>query len=79
MKKEVLIKALQKLPKGAEVCIYDWRKNLHNDTGDGSGVGVYPDFEIEISGMEDAMTDGIEPFAVMTIYNDDYDDNGMKL
>jgi hypothetical protein len=52
MKKEKLIEELEKLPDGIEVCIFDYRKNLANDIGDGSSEGVYSDFEISVESLE---------------------------
>ena len=40
MKKEKLIEELSKLPDGLEVYLFDWRKNLADDLGDGSNAGV---------------------------------------
>lgn len=51
MKKEELIEKLQKLPDNIEVCVFDWRKNVNDDCGDGSGVGIYPNFIIERLGI----------------------------
>jgi len=80
MKKEALIAALQALPDGVEVCVFDWRKELHNDPGDGSGckAGIYPDFQIEMAG-EDFKAEGSPDFALLGFDNDDYDDDGCLL
>ena len=41
-----LIKKLQEFPQDLEVKIFDWRKNLNEDWGDGSSAGIY---DIEVS------------------------------
>lgn len=48
MKKEELIKKLEQLPAGAEVCIFDFRKAINEDWGDGTSAGVYSDFAVEL-------------------------------
>ena len=80
MKKEKLIEELQKLPDGVEVCIMDWRKELHNDPGDGSGcsAGIYPKFDVGMAG-EDFKAEDSEDFAILTFENDDYDNDGRVL
>lgn len=76
MIKEKLIEELQKLPDGVEVCICDWRKQLHHDVGCGSGAGIEARFEVQMLGVED-ITEGSKPFAVLSFDNDDYDNSGI--
>ena len=47
MKKEELIKKLQELPEGTEVCIMDWRKNLYYADDEPQGMGIEKDFVVE--------------------------------
>lgn len=75
MKKEKLIEELQKLPEGIDVCVCDWRKNLNDDCGEGSSVGIYPDFKVELLDKSE-IKDGCTPFVVLSIENDDYDEYG---
>jgi hypothetical protein len=75
MKKEKLIEELQKFPNGIEVCLYDWRKNLCYESGDGSGAGIYPKFEVEKLGKKD-IVEGCKPFVTLSFENDDYNDAG---
>lgn len=75
MKKEKLIQELQKLPDGVEICVFDVRKNIDHDLGDGSSEGIYPHYEISMMD-EEGVQEGTEPFAVLTIENDDYPDYG---
>lgn len=75
MKKEELIEKLQKLPDNIEVCVFDWRKNVNDDCGDGSGVGIYPNFIIELMGKSE-IKKGYKPFLAITIENDDYNECG---
>jgi hypothetical protein len=77
MKVEKLIKKLQSLPKGIEVCLYDWRRNLNRDCGEGSGEGIYPKFEIAVM-SEDEIADDTKPFAVISFENRDYTKEGAK-
>jgi hypothetical protein len=46
MKNSDLIKALQQYPDDMEVTIFDHKKNLMDDCGDGSSEGVYSNFEV---------------------------------
>lgn len=80
MKKEKLIEELQKLPDGIEVCVFDWRKNLNADYGDGEGcsAGIYPNFDIEVQ-QKNTIPEKTKPFATLNILNDDYDNNGGRI
>lgn len=83
---EKLIKELKKLPKGTDVCLYDWRKNLNNDVGDGSSAGIHPEFDIELQKLEGDELNYYEerherkfvPWIAITFDNDDYNDDGTK-
>ena len=83
MIKEKLIEALQKLPDGINVNLFDHRKCMHDDCGDGSHEGIYPEFEIEVIKIEEK--DGLElykerhgvpfrPWAALSFVNDDYEE-----
>ena len=84
MKKEDFIKMLQdKLPDGIEVCLFDHRKNMHDDSGDGSSEGVYPEFEAEVITLggpdeeahyKEQNGKDFVPWAAITFDNDDYED-----
>lgn len=71
MKVEELIKQLQELPKGTEVCIMDWRKNLHHADDEPQGMGIEKDFAIEYH-TEDVNI----PFAGLVFENNDYETDG---
>jgi len=78
MKKEDLIKKIQdNIPDGAEVVIFDHRKNLSEDdgSGEGSSSGIYRDFEVA-SFTEEEIKDGSIPFSILSFDNVDYDDDG---
>lgn len=75
MKKSELINQLNAINGDPEVCVFDWRKNLAHDDGDGTGVGVEPNFKIEMMSQDD-VTDDSKPFIALSFENDDYDDNG---
>lgn len=71
MKKEQLIKELEKLPKGTDVCIFDWRKNSHHVSDEPCGMGIESDFEMEY------VTENVSaPFAALYYLNDDYKKDG---
>ena len=71
MKVEQLIKELQQLPKGTEVCIFDWRKNVHHADNEPQGMGIEKDFSVEYQ-TEDVNL----PFAGLMFENDDYESDG---
>ena len=76
MKKEDLIKKIQEeIPDGSDVVIFDHRKNLNDDIGDGSSAGIYPDFEIHHF-TEQEIEDGCIPYSALIFDNEDYNDNG---
>lgn len=87
MKKEDLIKKLQELPDGIEVCLFDWRKNLGDDHGDGSYEGIVSDFEVEHQKLDKDDAEHWEiangkkyiSWASLSFNNDDYNDSGSKL
>ena len=73
MKKEDLIKKIQEVvPDGAEVVIFDHRKNLNEDSGEGSSAGIYKDFDVEHHTQEE-IKDGCIPFSALTFDNEDYE------
>lgn len=87
---EQLIEELQKMPPGTNVCIFDWRKSLANDPGDGTsgnGEGIYSDFYIEMMelGPDEAEfhkeINDTEYVAWLAIgfENDDYTEEGEKV
>ena len=48
MKNVDLINKLKEYPEDMEICVLDFLTNLENDWGDGSSVGLYKDFEVEL-------------------------------
>jgi hypothetical protein len=72
MKVTDLIKKLQQLPQDAEVCIFDWRKNIYNSSEDQTGEGVHPHFEVSYE-----TADVSKPFIALSFKNNDYKDDGM--
>lgn len=84
MKVSDLIKKLQEFPQDLEVKIFDWRKNLNGDWGDGSSAGIY---DIEVS-MDNYTEDEKEyykerydnefiPWVQLSFESDDYSDEGV--
>ena len=70
MKKEELIQKLQDLPGNPDIAVLDWRKNLHDDIGEGSSSGIYFDIGMELFENEDVSV------ALISFNNDDYTDDG---
>lgn len=71
MKISELIEQLQQAPQDSEVCIFDWRKNLHHADGDYQGNGIVSDFKVDIV-SEDVNI----PFVALSFKNDDYKEDG---
>jgi len=70
MKKSELIKQLELIPGDPEVAILDHKKNLLDDCGDGSTLGIYKD--IEVAPMnEDAIPEGATPWLALSFDNPD--------
>lgn len=69
MKREELIKKLQLLPEGIEVCIFDVRLNESEATGDPCGTGIYKDFDIEVVNQVPRYK---KAFATLTFETHDY-------
>ena len=84
---ENLLEHLQKIPKGTNVCIYDWRKNLGDDIGEGSSEGIYADFEISMVNLEAEEAEFFKeqhdkeftPWLAISFENVDYNDDGKYL
>ena len=81
---EDLIKELEKFPKGTQVCLFDWRKNLHDDYGDGGNSGIYEDFSLSLEKLEGDELEFYKeqndkefiPWISITFDSDDYNDEG---
>lgn len=79
MTKEDLIKKIQEsVPDGAEVVIFDHRKNCWDDSGDGSSSGIYKEIEIGTFTKEE-VKDGCIPYSYLSFNNDDYAEDGTKI
>lgn len=82
MEKEDLIKKLQELPDGMDVCLFDYRMCMHDDCGDGSDKGNYPEFEVTVIELDAEEAEyykerkgrDYEPWAALIFANEDYDD-----
>lgn len=74
MKKEDLIKKINEtIPDGAEVVIFDHRKNMNDDNGDGSSVGIYKEFEVAHF-TDEEISDGCIPFSALIFNNEEFED-----
>lgn len=75
MKKEKLIEELQKLPDGIEICLFDWRQNIFNHSGElddpSNGIGIHDEFKVE-----HVKENVSKPFAVLSFENSDYEPDG---
>lgn len=85
MKVSELIKKLQEFPQDMDVKIFDWRKNLSEDSGDGSGAGIYDvevsaegSSEYEIKYLEEVHGRKFKPFVQLSFESDDYSDEGAR-
>lgn len=71
MKVEKLIRELKKMPPQTEVCIFDYRKNLHHASDEPQSHGIESNFEINHE------TENVSiPFCALTFKNDDYQKDG---
>jgi hypothetical protein len=73
MKKKEFLKLINELPDNAEICVFDWRKNIYESDSDGTSAGIYPNFDIEF------IDDAKPKFYALSINNDDYTDDGLKI
>lgn len=80
---ENLIEELKKIPKGTNVLILDYKKNLGDDDGDGSSAGIY-DFEIDLHELtpdelefyNERHDTEFKPWVAFAFENPDYDEDG---
>lgn len=73
---------------GINVSVFDWRKNLGGDYGDGSYEGIYSEFNvgvIKLDGEEHEFykeqNDDKEftPWVALEFVNEDYNDSGVHI
>lgn len=74
MKNKDLIAALQKLDPETEVCVFDWKMNMINQDDEGSSIGVYDDFKVEIMDG-DEIPEGSKPWIALTVENSFIDED----
>lgn len=82
-----LIEKLKAFPGDIPVNIYDWKKNMGDDIGDGSSAGIYPDFEVSEMNLSDDEKEFIKesqdrdfkPWVAISFENSDYDDDGQLM
>lgn len=85
MKKSTLIRKLQEIPEDPEIRIFDWRKNLSEDSGDGSFAGIY-DFEVSMETLSEKEKEYYKevhgkdyvPWVQLSFESDDYSNEGVK-
>lgn len=88
MKIEELIKQMNELQQkypGIDVSVFDWRKNLGDDSGDGSCEGIYSEFNVsvvELKGEEaefykEQHGQEFTPWIAIDFSNEDYNDDGI--
>lgn len=86
MKVSELIKKLQEFPKDMDVRIFDWKKNLSEDCGEGSSSGIYElkvekyDLsDLDLMTLKEAHGRTFKPFVQLTFDSEDYDNEGGRL
>jgi len=69
-----LLKKLKEIEGDFEMCLCDWRKNIHNMDGGGepNGIGIESKFEIRLE--EDESFN--KKFIGIDFTNDDYNEDG---
>jgi len=77
MKKEELLKEINKLPDGVEICIFDYLANSEgdNDGEDGYFEGIYCDFVVGFMRKDDVMPKE-KRWAYISFTNPDYKEDG---
>jgi len=73
-----LIAELSKLPQDTKVYVFDWRKNISEDSGDGSSAGIYSEFEVSLIPLSELTEESKEPIVVVSFSNDDYNEDGTR-
>jgi hypothetical protein len=68
MLKNDLIEQVRAIPGNPEVCLFDWQRNIKEDSGDGSGCGVYSEFDVSLQG-KDEIPEGTEPWIAVGFKN----------
>lgn len=81
-----LITELNKYPQDTKVFVFDWRKNLGDDCGDGSSAGIYQlnlDYENldkeEVDYLKETYDEDFKPWLGISFENSDYTDDGTCL
>lgn len=74
MKVQELIKILTVYQPDTEVCITDWRKNIHHADTEPQGNGIEPEFFVDY-----IVEDVNKPFIALSFINDDYDESGNRV
>jgi hypothetical protein len=69
MKAKDLIKSLEQLDPEMEVCIFDHKTNMDEDSGDGTSAGIYPQFEVSKVPIED-IKEGTPEWIALSFTND---------
>ena len=73
-----LIEHLQKMNPNLPAYIFDARRNLAGDMGEGSGDGIYKIESVEEISDED-LPPGIRPWVAIEFSNPDYSEDGAYL
>ena len=80
MRKNILIEKLNAIEGNPEVLITNLAENLADDTGDGSGVGMYSSFNVSLepNGAEDTDPDKVN-FIALSFDDASRDENGVLI
>ena len=74
MKNKELIKRLSEYHEDMEVCIFDWKMNLHRCDDEPISIGIQSEFKVEYQKESVNI-----PFISISYENDDYLDDGVKI
>ena len=77
MKKEELLKKINELPDGIEICIFDYMANSEGES-DGEDKyfdGIFRDFEIGLMDKDDLANKEM-PWGYISFKNPDYEEDG---
>lgn len=77
MKNSELIGLLSKLDPEMEVCVFDCKRNIEEDSGEGTGAGVYTKFNVYQMDNENLPKDG-KPWIAIEFLNSFIEDENQK-
>lgn len=80
MRKNILIETLTAIEGNPDVLITNWAENLADDTGDGSGAGMYSSFSVSLEPNGSLEPEpGNENFIALAFDDASRDENGVLI